>query len=282
VLDRMERGDEGYRYSVAWIDCLARGRALGRSVLMRGDHVAAEELPPGVRSAAADFAPPRVLSAPPGVPSGLLSAPAVRAFNEAYFRRAPSFERGRLERLHSYFHPLDGVRDWNRLYGPRGLLQYQLVVPFGAEHVLRAVLERLAGERRPAFLGVLKRFGRGRGLLSFPMPGWTLAVDLPAGRAVLAPFLDGLDELVADAGGRVYLAKDARLRPELLERMYPELDRWREIRAQLDPDGALCSDLARRVGLVRAGRGQAKRRAAGAGAAKPRAARTAPSDGHTP
>jgi decaprenylphospho-beta-D-ribofuranose 2-oxidase len=250
VLERMERGDEGYRYSVAWIDCLARGRSLGRSVLMRGDHAAREELPPGARSRPGDFAPPRVLSAPPGVPSGLLSAPTVRAFNEAYFRRAPRFERGRLEPLHSYFHPLDGVCDWNRLYGPRGLLQYQLVVPFGAEDALRAVLERLAGERCPAFLGVLKRFGRGRGLLSFPIPGWTLAVDLPAGRAELAPRLDGLDDLVAEAGGRLYLAKDSRLRPELLARMYPELERWRELRARLDPGGALRSDLARRVGLL--------------------------------
>ena len=250
VLDRMETGDEGYRYSVAWIDCLARGRALGRSVLMRGDHAVRDELPSAEREATPEFAPPHVLSAPRGVPSGLLSASAVRAFNEAYFRRAPRLERGRLEPLHAFFNPLDGVRDWNRLYGPRGLLQYQLVVPFGAEDALRTVLERLSGERRPAFLAVLKRFGAGRGVLSFPMPGWTLAVDLPAGRAELAPFLDELDELVAGAGGRVYLAKDSRLRPELLDRMYPPLDRWRELRARLDPEGSLRSDLARRLDLV--------------------------------
>lgn len=249
VLDRMERGDEGYRYSVAWIDCLARGRGLGRSVLMRGDHATRDELSPGERDATLGFAPPRVLSAPRGVPSGLLSAPAVRAFNEAYFRRAPRLERGRLEPLHTFFNPLDGVRDWNRLYGPRGLLQYQLVIPFGAEAALRTVLERLSGERRPAFLAVLKRFGAGRGLLSFPIPGWTLAVDLPAGRTELVPFLDELDELVAGAGGRVYLAKDSRLRPELLERMYPQLGRWRELRAELDPGGSLRSDLARRLDL---------------------------------
>ena len=250
VLDRMERGDDGYRYSVAWIDCLARGRGLGRSVLMRGDHATRDELAPGEREATLGFAPPRVLSAPRGVPSGLLSAPAVRAFNEAYFRRAPRLERGRLEPLHTFFNPLDGVRDWNRLYGPRGLLQYQLVVPFGAEDALRTVLERLSGERRPAFLAVLKRFGAGRGLLSFPIPGWTLAVDLPAGRTELAPFLDELDELVAGAGGRVYLAKDSRLRPELLGHMYPELERWRELRAELDPAGVLRSDLSRRLDLV--------------------------------
>ena len=252
VLDRMERGDEGYRYSVAWIDCLARGRALGRSVLMRGDHAGRDELGAGAGGAVSEFAPARVLSAPSGVPSGLLSAPAVRAFNEAYFRHAPRHERGRLEPLHSYFHPLDGVQAWNRLYGPRGLLQYQLVVPFGAEDTLRAVLERLAGERRPAFLAVLKRFGGGRGLLSFPIPGWTLTMDLPAGRAELSPFFDELDTLVAEAGGRLYLAKDSRLAPELLGRMYPELGRWLELRAELDPHGSLRSDLARRLDLVHA------------------------------
>ena len=250
VMERMERGDESYRYSVAWIDCLARGRALGRSVLMRGDHATPQELSPGGRTAAAGgFSPPRMLSAPPGLPSGLLSTPALRAFNEVYFRRSPRHEHGRLEALHSYFHPLDVVGDWNRLYGPRGLLQYQLVVPFGAESTLREVVERLAAARAPAFLAVLKRFGGGRGMLSFPIPGWTLTMDLPAGRRELAPLLDDLDELVVGAGGRLYLAKDSRLRPELLEAMYPELGRWREVQARLDPQGALRSDLGRRLGL---------------------------------
>ena len=250
VMERMERGDDGYRYSVAWIDCLARGRALGRSVLMRGDHATREELSDGDRSGVAcGFSPPRVLSAPPGLPSGLLSTPALRAFNEVYFRRSPRREHGRLESLHSYFHPLDIVGDWNRLYGPRGLLQYQLVVPFGAESTLREVVERLAAARAPAFLAVLKRFGGGRGMLSFPIPGWTLTMDLPAGRRELAPLLDDLDELVVGAGGRLYLAKDSRLRPELLEAMYPELGRWREVQARLDPQGALRSDLGRRLGL---------------------------------
>ena len=250
VMERMHRDDDGYRYSVAWIDCLARGRALGRSVLMRGDHATRDELSTSGRSGAAlGFAPPRVLSAPPGVPSGLLSTPALRAFNEVYFRRSPRHEHGRLESLHSYFHPLDIVGDWNRLYGPRGLLQYQLVVPFGAEETLRTVVERLAEARAPAFLAVLKRFGGGRGMLSFPLPGWTLTMDLPAGRAELAPLLDGLDELVVGAGGRLYLAKDSRLRPELLEAMYPELGRWREVQAGLDPERVLRSDLGRRLGL---------------------------------
>jgi len=242
VMDRMEREDAGYRHSVAWIDCLER-RRLGRSVLIRGNHA-----PPGATVARA-YESGRSLGVPPGVPGGLLTSLTVRAFNELYYRRAPAQQRGRLEPLDTFFHPLDGVRDWNRLYGPRGLLQYQFLVPFGAHETLRAIIARLAAERRPAFLAVLKRFGPGHGMLSFPAPGWTLAVDLPAGDPGLRATLDAFDEQVAAAGGRVYLAKDSRLRPELLEAMYPELPLWRAARNRLDPEGRLRSDLARRLGL---------------------------------
>jgi decaprenylphospho-beta-D-ribofuranose 2-oxidase len=264
ALDRMSRGDDGYRYSVAWIDLLAGGRTLGRSVLTRGDHATLGELPAG-----AQHVPQRRrslhLAAPRRVPSGLLNRQTVRAFNELWYRRAPRSERGRLQSFESFFYPLDGVVGWNRLYGPRGFVQYQLALPFGEEDSLRRIVARLHDADVPSCLGVLKRFGAnttggteaetrgqtraGRGSLSFPLPGWTLAVDLPASLAGLGPLLDGLDELVAEAGGRVYLAKDARLRRELIESMYPELPRWRAIRASLDPEHAMRSDLARRIGL---------------------------------
>ncbi|MEA2440692.1 MAG: decaprenylphospho-beta-D-ribofuranose 2-oxidase [Thermoleophilaceae bacterium] len=247
---RMEARDSDYRYSVAWIDCLARGAALGRSVLLRGDHARADELPARLRSRPLERGRGLRLSAPPWAPNGLLRRETVAAFNEVYFRRAPREERGRLVSLDPFFYPLDAVEGWNRMYGSRGFLQYQFVVPFGREDALREALARLSGARVASFLAVLKRFGPGSGMISFPMPGWTLALDMPAGDPTLGPLLDGLDELVAGAGGRVYLSKDSRLRPELLDAMYPELGRWRTAVRELDPDGVMRSDLSRRLGLM--------------------------------
>jgi decaprenylphospho-beta-D-ribofuranose 2-oxidase len=247
---RMSERDDDYRYSVAWIDCLARGGRLGRSVLMRGDHAPADAVPAGAKPLARRGG--LRVPALPWAPNGLLRRETVAAFNEVYFRRAPALERGRLVGLDPFFYPLDAVTGWNRMYGSRGFLQYQFVVPFGSvgEDALREALRRLSEARVASFLAVLKRFGPGSGMISFPMPGWTLALDMPAGDPSLGRLLDGLDSLVASAGGRVYLSKDSRLRPELLGAMYPELDRWRDAVRALDPASVMQSDLSRRLGLV--------------------------------
>ncbi|CAM5273875.1 FAD-binding oxidoreductase OS=Streptomyces tendae OX=1932 GN=GUR47_16565 PE=4 SV=1 [Streptomyces tendae] len=252
LMARLTATDHRYRYSVAWIDLLARGRATGRAVLTRGDHAPLDALPARSRARRAPlaFRTSRLPAAPDLVPDGLLGRTAVGLFNEVWYRKAPRCSRGRLQRISTFFHPLDGVPHWNRVYGRGGFVQYQFVVGHGREEALRRIVRRISVRRCPSFLAVLKRFGEADpGWLSFPVPGWTLALDIPAGLPGLGAFLDELDEEVADAGGRVYLAKDARLRPELLAAMYPRLDDFRALRAELDPRGVFVSDLARRLSL---------------------------------
>jgi decaprenylphospho-beta-D-ribofuranose 2-oxidase len=250
VMARMVEGDHRYRHSVAWIDMFARGRSMGRAVLTRGDHARLEDLPAGERGRALRFAPSTLIAAPPWVPTWLLNRATVLAFDELYFRRAPRRREGEIVGLTPFFHPLDAVTAWNRLYGTPGFFQYQFVVPDEATGAVREVVRRVSAERC-AFLAVLKRFGPGNpGPLSFPRPGWTLAMDMPA-RADRPGFLDALDRVVLDAGGRLYLAKDNRVPRDTFRAMMPaaDLEAFERLRDRVDPERVLQSDLARRLGL---------------------------------
>ena len=250
MLTSMDESDDAYHYSVAWIDCSARGRHLGRGVIGQGDHARLDDLPRSMQDRAHSFNPRAFAQAPPLMPNGLVNSWTVRAFNELWYRKTRISHRATIQDLGTFFHPLDAVNEWKSVYGTRGFVQYQFVVPFGRERELRHTIEMLSNESLPSFLAVLKRFGAANpGMLSFPMPGWTLAVDIPVGRPDLPQIFDRMDEVVLDAGGRVYLAKDARTRPENLAAMYPRLDEWREVRHRLDPDGVITSDLSRRLGL---------------------------------
>ena len=150
-----------------------------------------------------------------------------------------------------FFYPLDVVGNWNRLYGKRGFLQYQFMVPeSGAFAGTRRVLERVVSRRRAIFLAILKRFGPGNPApLSFPASGYTLALDLPMTGPDTLRLLDELDEIVLEYGGRVYLAKDARLSADRFRRMYPRFDEWRRVKETVDPRERFTSDLSRRLGL---------------------------------
>ena len=247
VMAAMVQGDDDYRYSVAWVDCMTKGAAMGRAILTRGQHATRRDIAEPTLSAPT----PARLRVPFNAPSGLLNPLTIRAFNELWFRSAPRWREGEQQSLGAFFHPLDGVNDWNRLYGRRGFVQYQFAVTDArADCVVRAI-DRLSSSGVPSFLAVLKRFGpANHGMMSFPVAGWTLALDLPVGPSALPEVLNDLDEMVLDAGGRVYLAKDSRLSPESVRVMYPRLPQFLEVKNRVDPRHQLASDLARRLHLV--------------------------------
>ena len=249
LIASMVAADATAPYSVAWLDLMARGQA-GRSVLTTARFAEPQELNHRDRSDPHGYDPNQRLAAPPWLPQGLLRTSTVRAFNEAWFRASPVKRLNQVQSITRFFHPLDGIDGWNRIYGRHGFLQWQMVVPDGAEQTLRRCIEGLTASDAPCFLAVLKRFGpANEGPMSFPLAGWTLAADIPAMTRGISAELDYLDKAVVDAGGRIYLAKDARLDPQLVHAMYPRIDDWRHIRAQVDPDGRFMSDLARRLAL---------------------------------
>ena len=245
ALEILEQGDQRYEYSVAWVDCIARGARLGRSVVMLARHAA--EVSVRHRLALPER---RAVDIPFALPLTPLRPWTVQAFNTLYFASKPAVSE-RLVDLDRFFYPLDSVGNWNRLYGRRGFVQYQVVLPHGeASGVLVSILRHIRDSGRAAFLGVLKRFGEaGRGMLSFPMPGATLALDISMDRN-LPVLLSELDALTLDHGGRIYLAKDATLSAANFARGYPRLDEFRAVKRRLDPRGLISSSLARRLKIT--------------------------------
>jgi decaprenylphospho-beta-D-ribofuranose 2-oxidase len=249
ALAAMEASDERYDYSVAWVDALATNNSMGRSILMRGNHASAAELPPGIRNtmAASTVARWNLFF---DLPSGALNRLTVQAFNSIYYSIHHT-ALGQLVDFEKFFYPLDAINQWNRMYGKRGFVQYQIALPQTSGRAgLSTILDRLARSGRASFLAVLKRFGDAEsGLLSFPLRGYTLALDIPVAPG-LVPFLHELDRMTLDHGGRVYLAKDAVLRAEDFAAMYPKLAAFRAVQRKLDPQRLLSSSLARRLRIV--------------------------------
>jgi decaprenylphospho-beta-D-ribofuranose 2-oxidase len=249
LLERLQRNDEKYTYSKTWFDSVTQGEHMGRGFLLRGSSAKLEDLPKKLRRDPLKFDAPQLASFPDLFPSGMLNRLSAKALNEFYYRKAHT-ETGVVQNITQFYHLLDLFADWNRAYGPNGFLQYQFVVPFGREDVLRASMEAIVRSGHISALNVLKRFGPGNDApLSFPTEGWTLAVDLPV-REGLDRLCDTLDEMVLDAGGRLYLAKDSRTTAERFARMYPQLPAWRAVRDAVDPERKFASDQARRLSLV--------------------------------
>ncbi|MGC8785150.1 MAG: FAD-binding protein [Armatimonadota bacterium] len=242
--------DEHYLYSVAWLDCVAQGKGFGRGVLMFGKHAEVDHLPAARRQNPFTIPRKREKTVPVDLPGFVLNPLSLKAFNRVYYATHPSRE-GVLVDYHTYFYPLDSILQWNRAYGKRGFVQWQCVLPYekGMENLTR-ILETAQRRRTFPFLSVLKRMGEGSGgILSFPMPGYTIALDFPV-RNGLFEVLNEMDKIVIEAGGRLYLAKDARMSGETFHATYPQLPRWQEVKAQVDPKGLLQSDLARRLRLM--------------------------------
>ncbi|MEM6619103.1 MAG: FAD-binding oxidoreductase, partial [Pseudomonadota bacterium] len=232
--------DSRATYCVGWIDGTARGDALGRGILEEAE-LTSSTMAPALR---------KTRRVPIDAPAFALSPPTVRAFNRLYYGRVPRDGRGVLRALEDFFFPLDKIHDWNRLYGKRGFHQFQCVLPDAtAPDTLRAMLMRISDAGLASPLAVLKRTGPGReGYLSFPMEGYTLALDFPNGASARA-LIETLNQMTLDAQGRVYFAKDSTATPAMAAAMYPELPTWRDAVAKVDPTGAYATDLVRRLGL---------------------------------
>jgi decaprenylphospho-beta-D-ribofuranose 2-oxidase len=250
ALDMFASGDDAYPYSVAWIDCLATGSSMGRSVLMRGSHANVADLSAEYRDAPLNLPPKRKHSVPLFMPGFLLNSLSIRMFNSHFYRK--NKDARRVVDYDSFFYPLDGVLHWNRLYGKRGFLQYQAVIPLEASRRgLIKMLDALTTTRAASFLAVLKTMGQSsRGLLSFGMPGHSLALDIPYHGPQTVELAHQLDQIVLEHGGRVYLAKDACMERSTFSAMYPKLPEFQRIQQRLDPDRRLASSQSRRLGIT--------------------------------
>ena len=250
VLAQLEELGAKHTYAVAWIDGLAQGARLGRGIAIGADIAPLEALPPKTHLRANTFCPRHWFTVPRQVPFVVLNDATVRAANSYWLWRSSLNAETRLVPMDTVLMPLDAVARWNHVYGAPGFVQYQFVVPSTAVDVLAIVIARLQRAGCASYFTTMKQLGApSEGPLSFPMPGWSLSLDIPARRPALARVLDDLDALVVRAGGRVYLAKDARLGRERFKEMYPRIDQLREVCERVDPLGLMQSDLSRRLGI---------------------------------
>lgn len=236
----------GYTYSVAWIDCLKSGKNFGRSILMVGEHAVQDEVASEKTLMPKEKA---LFTVPFYFPSFVLNGFSVKMFNALYYLKNYKNIMDSVGHYDSFFYPLDSILSWNKIYGKKGFVQYQFVLPLEASKKgLVDILTRINRHGTGSFLAVLKLFGKQNDLISFPMEGYTLALDFPI-RPGLFEFLDELDTIVADYGGRIYLSKDARMKNEIFWKTYPRATEFRDILQKYDPDNRFVSRLSQRLML---------------------------------
>jgi len=250
TLDAFAATDKDFKYSVAWVDCLAANRSLGRSVVMLANDAKRDELGPSERQRPLELPASRTRSVPVNLPSFALNRWSVKAFNWLYYTRHKSCQR--LVDHNSFFYPLDGVRHWNRAYGRRGFVQYQALFPSNtSRQALAELLYKISASKQASFLAVLKSCGpASKGMLSFLYPGHTLALDFPYRGERTRQLVQELDDVVIRHGGRLYLAKDAMMSAETFRKMYPRLAEFQTIKADIDPHSRFVSSQAIRLGIV--------------------------------
>ncbi|MDP8206686.1 MAG: FAD-binding oxidoreductase [Candidatus Electryonea clarkiae] len=247
-MNLLSKYDEEWLYSVAWLDCINDRNALGKGIVYLGKHADQEMISPdqSINSGLSGWKS-KQFTIPFTPPVSLVSKINIGLYNRWRYFNGNLQSKDHTYHYSGFFFPLDRLRKWNRLYGKSGFIQYQFMVPFDSGYkVISRILGMAHARGNPPLLAVLKRFGKGAGLLSFPMPGWTLAIDLPLRAGVLS-MLDEMDRIVLDHGGRVYLAKDARLSSIMFRKMYPEYHKWLEIKRKIDPENIFTSDLSRRL-----------------------------------
>ncbi len=242
--------DGQYEHSVAWIDCLRTGKSLGRSVVILGSDAKRGDLAEGARDQPLRIPPRRETTIPLNLPSMVLNPLSVKAFNSLYYSLHGN--RRHVVDFDKFFYPLDGILNWNRMYGRRGFVQYQALFPKATSRPgLVELLGRISASQAGSFLAVLKTSGAAtRGPLSYLFPGHTLALDFPNTGAKLQRLTRQLDEILLKFGGRLYLAKDALMTADTFSSMYPRLSEFKELKATIDPNNRFVSSQARRVGIV--------------------------------
>ena len=251
IMDVFESSDD-WTYSVAWIDCLAKGDSMGRSIMMRGEHATASDLVQQAhKSAPLQLKKGLQLGIPCDFPNIALNPLTMKAFNFAYYNKTRPGTHQHIVDYNSFFYPLDAIDNWNRIYGKRGFTQYQFVIPKAAgREGMRTILKRITESGLGSFLAVLKLFGEQDSFMSFPMAGYTLALDFPISLKAMALFKE-LDAMVADFGGRLYLAKDSRMDAAMFEKTYPNADEFRQAITLLNEgETKFSSLLSQRIGIT--------------------------------